>query len=63
MVKASGTSSRTLHCSFKEKMAGIRRIKDTFRSETGKRYGPEFIDFGIEIGNEIYAEMERMIRD
>jgi hypothetical protein len=63
MVKASGTSARTLYNTFQEKMTGIRRIKETFRSETGRRYGPEFIDFGIEIGNEIYAEMERMIRD
>ena len=63
MIKASGTSARTLYNTFQEKMAGIRRIKETFRSATGRRYGPEFIDFGIEIGNEIYSEMERMIRD
>jgi hypothetical protein len=63
MVKASGTSARTLYNTFQEKMTGIRRIKETFRSETGRTYGPEFIDLGIEIGNEIYSEMERMIRD
>jgi hypothetical protein len=63
MVEAAGTSSQTLYGSFKEKMTGIRRIKHTFRSETGRRYGPEFIDLGIEIGNEIYSEMERIIRD
>ena len=63
MVEAAGTSSQTLYGGFKEKMTGIRRIKHTFRSETGRRYGPEFIDLGIEIGNEIYSEMERIIRD
>lgn len=63
MVKASGTSARMLYNTFQEKMSGIRRIRDTFRSETGRKYGPEFIDFGIAIGNEIYSEMERMIRD
>jgi hypothetical protein len=63
MVKASGTSARTLYNTFQEKMTGIRRIRETFRSETGRRFGPEFIDFGIEIGNEIYSEMQQIIKD
>lgn len=46
---------------FREKLEGIRRIRETFRSETGKRYGPEFIDKGIEIGDEIYAAMAAMM--
>ena len=29
---------------------GIERIKSTFRTATGKKYGPEFIDMGLEIG-------------
>jgi len=63
MVESSGTSSESLFLTFREKMKGITRIKDTFRSETGRRYGPEFIDFGIEIGNRIYQEMEKIIGD
>ena len=39
---------------FPEGMAGIARIKGTFRSHTGKAFGPEFIDLGLSIGNKIY---------
>jgi hypothetical protein len=39
---------------------GIRRIKDTFRTKTGKEYGPEFIDLGLKIGEEIYKELLEM---
>ncbi len=35
-------------------MEMLARIKDTFRSETGRRYGPEFIDLGLMIGEELY---------
>lgn len=31
----------------------LRRIRTTFRSRTGRRYGPQFIDFGIAIGEEL----------
>jgi len=44
-------------------MGGIRKIKNTFRTGTGRRYGPEFIDFGLEIGNGIYRELKCIIGD
>jgi hypothetical protein len=34
-------------------MKGIARIKETFRTETGKTYGPEFIDLGLQIGEKV----------
>jgi len=34
-------------------MEGLTRIKQTFRTQTGKVYGPEFIDLGIAIGEEL----------
>jgi hypothetical protein len=34
-------------------MKGIARILGTFRTETGKTYGPEFIDLGLKIGEKI----------
>jgi hypothetical protein len=40
-------------------MAGLERIKETFRTETGRRYGPQIIELGLSIGEAIY----RMIRD
>ena len=42
---------------YKKGIEGIKRIKDTFRTKTGKEYGPEFIDLGLKIGDEIYKEL------
>ena len=39
---------------FPKGMKGIAGIKDTFRTDTGKTYGPEFIDLGLRIGEKIY---------
>jgi hypothetical protein len=54
---------RTLFESYEEKIKGITRIKETFRTATGQQYGPEFIDIGIEIGREIYTEMLHILGD
>jgi len=35
-------------------MLGVAKIKETFRTTTGKVYGPQFIDMGMAIGNELY---------
>ncbi len=57
IIESAGISPENLcHC-FTEKMEGIKKIKETFRTKTGQKYGPEFIDKGIMIGNEIYREM------
>ena len=39
-------------------MEGIAKIKSTFRTDTGKKYGPQFIDFGLAIGEELYAVIQ-----
>ena len=36
-------------------MAALARIKPTFRTPAGQTFGPQFIDFGIAIGRELYA--------
>lgn len=61
IVQSSRIPIDTLYCKFPERMKGIHRIKDTFRTDTGRRYGPEFIDLGIRIGDELYREIEEMI--
>ena len=33
---------------------GVEEIRETFRSDTGKKYGPEFIEIGLMIGDELY---------
>lgn len=35
----------------------IEKIKSTFRSKTGKKYGPEFIEIGTAIGNELFRKI------
>jgi len=35
-------------------MQGLKKIKPTFRTLTGKHYGPQFIDIGIAIGEALY---------
>jgi hypothetical protein len=38
-------------------MESLLRIRETFRTSTGKDYGPDFIDLGLEIGRRFYEEM------
>jgi hypothetical protein len=63
MVEAHGTPIESLHGTFREKMKGIEKIKETFRTDIGRQYGPEFIDQGIMIGNAIYEEMNIMLKN
>jgi len=35
-------------------LAALTRIKSTFRTATGIEYGPQFIDLGLAIGEELY---------
>ena len=39
-------------------MALIAKIRSTFRSVTGQKYGPGFIDQGLAIGEELYRVMK-----
>ena len=40
----------------------IRRIKETFRTPSGRRYGPEIIEQGLKIGEVIYRELKEALR-
>jgi hypothetical protein len=44
---------------FPEGMEGISWIKKTFRTGTGKIYGPEFIELGLRIGERIYEFLQQ----
>jgi len=35
-------------------MEKLAKIKRTFRTRTGKKYGPQFIDLGVSIGKELF---------
>jgi hypothetical protein len=39
-------------------MESLAKIKPTFRTATGKKYGPQFIDLGLAIGQELYETIQ-----
>ncbi|MCX7677915.1 MAG: HD domain-containing protein [Spirochaetes bacterium] len=39
---------------YQKGMEGIAKIKSTFRTRTGKTFGPDFIEAGLEIGHRLY---------
>jgi HD domain len=39
---------------YPEGMEKLAKIKPTFRTNTGKKYGPQFIDLGLAIGEELF---------
>jgi hypothetical protein len=55
MVEYRKASLDAVLTRFLKGMEGIERIRNTFRTCTGKMYGPDFIDRGIEIGMKFYA--------
>lgn len=55
MVEYRKASLDALLKRFLRGMEGIKRIRKTFRTQTGRIYGPDFIDRGIEIGMKLYA--------
>ncbi|MFP3870912.1 MAG: HD domain-containing protein [Syntrophobacteria bacterium] len=42
-------------------VSGVLRIKDTFRTNIGRQYGPEMIDLGVQIGKEVYQYLQRYV--
>ncbi|MGZ6292294.1 MAG: hypothetical protein ACXWMK_08915 [Syntrophales bacterium] len=57
MVEYRKASLDALLKRFLRGMEGIKRIRETFRTHTGRIYGPDFIDRGIEIGMKFYADI------
>jgi hypothetical protein len=35
-------------------MESLKKIKTTFRTKTGRQYGPQFLDLGLAIGQELH---------
>ncbi|MEW6555510.1 MAG: hypothetical protein AB1384_14640 [Actinomycetota bacterium] len=44
---------------FDTSLRGIERISGTFRTPTGREYGPDFITKGLLIGERLYEELSR----
>lgn len=58
MLRSSRARIAPLIRRFPKGMEGISAIKETFRTETGRIYGPEFIELGLQIGGKIYQFLE-----
>jgi hypothetical protein len=58
MLETRGIPLNILMAHFLTGLEGVRRIRETFRTETGKYYGPDFIDLGLEIGRRLYEELK-----
>ena len=54
MLRSSKARIAPMIRRFPKGMEGISKIKGTFRTETGKIYGPEFIELGLKIGGKVY---------
>jgi hypothetical protein len=54
MLRSSRAAIIPLIRRFPKGMEEISGIRETFRTETGKIYGPEFIELGLKIGEKIY---------
>jgi len=42
---------------FPSGLQSLRKIRDTFRTATGQKYGPGFIDLGLRIGTALYEAL------
>jgi len=58
MLRSSQAPIGRLIRRFPKGLKGISRIKETFRTETGKIYGPEFVELGLKIGERVYQFLQ-----
>ncbi len=54
MAESMGAGISAIMSRYEKGMEGVAKIKSTFRTRTGKAYGPEFIDAGLAIGEALY---------
>jgi HD superfamily phosphohydrolase YqeK len=48
---------------YPEGMEKLAKIKNTFRTVTGKKYGPQFIDIGLAVGRELFDVIKKEYAD
>lgn len=59
MVTVSGVSMERFVTLYPRGIEFLKKIRQTFRTPTGRKYGPQFIDIGIAIGEELYSFMTK----
>jgi len=57
MLASRGIPLQTLLSQFLPGLEGIPKIRESFRTPTGREYGPDFIDRGLAIGKRIHAAL------
>ncbi|SPF44475.1 conserved hypothetical protein [Syntrophobacter sp. SbD1] len=63
MMDSQALSPREIIEKFPWGMSGTVRIMETFRTPTGRQFGPEIIETGMEIGKEIYRYLLQHYRE
>ncbi len=63
MVDHQGITPQELIDKFPWGMTGIFNIAETFRTATGRQYGPDIIETGIAIGKEIFRYLLQHYKD
>jgi hypothetical protein len=63
MANHQGLSPQELLARFPWGISGTFRIAGTFRTATGRQFGPEIIETGIEIGKEIYRYLYKHFKE
>jgi hypothetical protein len=58
MIEVAGVSLERFVARYNRGINFLEKIKETFRTPTGRRYGPQFIDLGLAIGDELYSYMK-----
>ncbi len=63
MLDSMNIPLKRLVMTYPEKVQGIIDIKKTFRSGTGIRYGPDFIDRGLKIGEKLIERLAKYLKE
>ena len=62
MIIPRGIPLQKLLPRFLAGLDGIRKVRESFRTATGREYGPDFIDRGLTIGLSLYEELTAEIK-
>jgi HD domain len=63
MVSFSNVPIAQFMVLYPEGMEKLAKIKNTFRTVTGKKYGPQFIDIGLAVGKELFDVIQTEYAD
>ncbi len=61
IISCSNTNISKFYKNYDKGIKTIKKIKNTFKTKTGKIYGNEFIDIGLAIGKEVFKLLKKEI--